>query len=634
MINILSAFNNSLDPVFKSFGIKPKEGLHILLKIQQEGGHLFIDEEAIVQHAFTRDTETTPGQTDFLKRSAALSKMAWCIDTNKCFDLPTKAIHSCSPYCIAIKRENLTGGSKYQANSKSQVYERIDSYFEKATALLDSDEEREKVNIFRQAINSEEKFNRLTSGITVYEKLKDTDYVIIYLDASLDKYQETNNRYLTDKLFNTNDFNVDYQGSIYGTSNYLNGYPTKKMFLTHQTAYFDIAQRISSSEARALYELDDILARNILPNPLPIFDPQSQLKSSIDDIRQSSIALFRREAEDGKRIGFREIMEELYTNHDLNLHSYYLLFYDRGVIKDFDKASSFDYYLRDENDNAWYVKDFFNTRSSYYIDNVFQLQETIIQTIFDNSLVMRTKDGSYRYRYFDEIDPQYCKSAKTYLLVITYRKAFYDYIYKSKREAVTQRMFDTILQTSILEDIRLDKMDNGHHTEERNIREKMNIWFSLSNKFNLSNHKHSHTMATKFYEHQEFIKKLARKETGISSDDQYAYTVGQVIYYLLYQSKSADTSHKMLSPFLQQHYAANLNKAISLLFSKYAHETPSNNFKHPFAQLMEYQTNTSINDLLPYILAGYFSHNELFADRPAKESLSETVEIENNHSEN
>ncbi|RBL91806.1 hypothetical protein [Chitinophaga flava] len=614
MINVLSGFIESLDPAFKSIGIKVKEGLHILLRIQQKDGRIFMDNNSLVQYAFTRKKDSTMEENKFIKESAALSRLSWCVDTNKCFDLPIKAIHSCSPYCVAIKRENLTGGEKYKSNTKTQVYERINAYFDKAIALVPSKEDQEYVKVFAQALDSEEKFNSWLNLVPLYDQVKDAEYVIFYLDVPREKYEQANNQYLTDKLFNTNEYNQLYEGILHGTSNFQNGYPTKKPFLTHQTASFDIANRISTQTARNLYDFQEIIGRGILPNPLPIFIHKDDLPDSPKGhLGKDAIALFKKNAEIKERVGFREIIEELYYKHDLQLHNYHLLYYDRGSIKDFGAVDNFQYYLRDEENNPWHIKDLFNSKSSNYIDNVFELQQAVLQPIFNNALITKTKARTYQYRYFEDIDPEYCKSDRTFLLVMEYRNAFYDYIYKSIKSSVTQQMFDSILRISILEDIRLDKIENGYDKEDRNIREKLNIWFSLSEKFNLSHNKSKETMANKLKEHQDFIKKLAKNEVHIESDDQYAFAAGQVIYQLLYRSRSQDKSHKLLDPFLRHVSASNLNKAIVKLLASYIHELFSSGFDRSIAAVTAHSTNTNIQDLMPSLVSGYFSENALFS---------------------
>jgi len=217
------------------------------------------------------------------------------------------------------------------------------------------------------------------------------------------------------------------------------------------------------------------------------------------------------------------------------------------------------------------------------------------------------------------LENRYCKSDGIYLIIIKYRKAFYDFIYKSKRQAVTSAMFGHILQTAILEDIRLDEIRNGYHNEERNIRQKLNIWFSLKEKFKQSSNKSNKTMTNKLKENRQFIQLLAKGEVDIETDEQYAFAAGQVIYYLLSKSKTADRSYKRLEPFLQQVQSKQMNIAISRLFDAYKHENFSGNFKNPFAQVVAYHSSNNMRELIPTLLSGIFSKNALFSNKEFEE---------------
>ncbi len=374
MLRELINFTDSLDSEFKALGMKNKEGLHIFLEIQNDGERHWIDEKMEV--VFTRKKELTPDEKALINRTSTLTQLSWCVNTNKCFDLPIKAIHSCSPYCLALKRENLVGGEKYASNAsgkKSQVYERINAYFGKASELLESEEEKQYLEIFKNALNTEERFQFWVENSGYWSELKDSDYVIFYLKEPIEKYQATNKKYLADKLFNTSEYNVEIEQSVFGTSDFFNGFPTKKAFLTHQSASFDIAGRISANDAKSLYEFQDIIGRNILPKPLPIFIHKDELKTD-------AIALFKKAAESGDKISYQQIIEKLYNKHKEDFGNYYLLFYSFGEIKDFDFVSKFEYELIDSEGNKWEIKDLFGVKNNRTLDNVF------LSTLLSSSL--------------------------------------------------------------------------------------------------------------------------------------------------------------------------------------------------------------------------------------------------------
>lgn len=111
MLQEINNFMNSLPAELKQAGLKPKEGLHVLLKIQEKEGTHFMDEQSVCRVCLTR--KATEFDYPFLQHCAELAQVGWCVNTNKCFDLPAKGLHSCSPYCIALKRESLEGGGKY-----------------------------------------------------------------------------------------------------------------------------------------------------------------------------------------------------------------------------------------------------------------------------------------------------------------------------------------------------------------------------------------------------------------------------------------------------------------------------------------------------------------------------------------
>lgn len=613
MLQEINNFMNALSPELRQVGLKPKEGLHVLLKVQEKDGVLFMDEKSIERVCLTR--KATEFDASFLQRCAELAQVGWCVNTNKCFDLPAKGIHSCSPYCVALKRESLEGGGKY-SKDKTKIYDRINAYFANALAFVEEEGEKERISVFRNFIHSREKLNALFGYFQAdFDEVKDKEYIILYLDEAIEKYRQINERYLSDKLFNTNEFNVMVGEEIYGTSDFLNGFPMKKPFLSHQSAVFDIAGRISGKMARNLHHFQEIMSRNILPRPLPLFVYREELQTE-------ELAIFSKYLSEGKKIGYQEIIRDLYKSHKEDIGDYYLLYYYGNTVFDFDFVSRFRYELKQGDKKYWEIKDYFQVDLGKKILHVFDLEEKVLRVIFNNSLITQTKAGDIQRKYFDELDPKYCKSENNYLLVLKYRKAFYDYIYKSRTQAVTRLMFDDILLSGILEDIRLDMMKENQHSQRWSVLSKMNIWFSLAENFDIP-FKTTDTMASKLEKQRAFMAALSKGEAELENDEQYAFAVGQVIYYLLHKSKTTDKSYNRLEPFLQQVHASQLNKAIARLFYMYKHENFSENFSHPFASVMAYQTEANMRGYLPMMLAGIFSDNQLFANDKSKDTDEE-----------
>jgi len=230
--------------------------------------------------------------------------------------------------------------------------------------------------------------------------------------------------------------------------------------------------------------------------------------------------------------------------------------------------------------------------------------------MFNNQLVQKRKDESYSLRYFDEIDnnPKYI-TANTYIQIMRYRKSFYDFIYKSKHQAITNLMFQDIMKSSILDDIRHD----NDYNKTRDIKEKLNIWFSLYNYFN--NNKNDEDMVNKTKELFEKVSKIAKNEQErMQSDDEFAFASGQLIRTILNKSKTGERTHSLLEPFLQKTNAQQYKLAIARAFETYKHEFMfyKGNKRYEFDKIMSEvmgfePDEMNLKNQLPLVLAGYFA---------------------------
>lgn len=600
MIKEICQFMEELDPLIKEMIPKIKNGVHILLAVED-------DKVFVKDYAFTSDADNGKGK--FLKECAQFAHTAWMIDTNKCFDLPKKAIHSCSPYCLGLKKSSLN----------DETFGRVDDYFKKAILMFSNlILPIDKIKRFQDAICTQTKVaNLLIPEGRDLSKLKDTDYIVIYLDVPFEKIEEYSRCYRRDRLFNTADYNQEIADEMWGSSNFLNGFPTKKPYLLHQTASFNISGRISEKEALRLDEFQSLMNANLLPRPLPLFIYSEE--------RQVEMKIFSESLRQGERIGYKKLIEDI-VHRKNEVGNYYLIYFNEGTVKDFEFVSQFKYSLDSE---PWIIKDYFkvnSNRENVPLQNVFDFETTVLPVLFENTLVVKTKDSGYRYKYFEEIDGKYAPSEQILSLVLKYRKAFYEYIYKSKRGSVTRQMLEDILYTGISDDIRCDEKKEKRY----NICQKLNIWFNLIEKFD-KNQNNKDTMGNNLLKHRAFMDEVREGRLSIETDDQYVFAVGQILHYLFAKSKSADTSYKGLESFLRQTQVAKLNLAVASLFEHYKHENYSRYFRQVFAQIMDYTSDVNLKNMMPVLLAGFFSDNRIY---PERKEMSETSIIELQTEEN
>ncbi len=591
------------DPVFRNLGVLPREGLHIVLQVEKTEEETTIHEKPLFAGFYSKKMKEV---NEWLAKCAAWSQVSWMVDTNKCFDPTVKAIHSCSPFCFALKRTNLDGGEQFIENqrlNKSQVHERINSYFTKAMGLLKDADEKTTAEAFRIALNDRNQINRWLDECEDFKKVKDGEYVIFYLDLPVEKYETAIQKYRKEKLFNTPDYNFPKENPEHGTSNWFNGFPAKKPFLQHQSATFDIAGRITTDEARLLDSFSELSRRKVFPNPLPLFVYENE--------RVDAFKIFKDDAASGdeKRKTYLEIIRDLWKDRNQELGNYYLLFLMAGEIRDFDFVSRFEFNLNSDG-SPWLVKDLFNTGQEMRLENVSDLMTLVLPPMFNNALVVRRKEKDWFFHWFDEMDSKFCKTHNAYILAMKYRKAFYDFIYKSQRQSVNGRAIEEILLTGILDDIQMDeyKKPPGFvrfiNTEERNICTKLNLLFSLHQYF--SKPINPVFMPSKIEELSQRVRDVAAGTAHLENDEHFAFAAGQVLARIFLQNESANRTYKMLDPYFRFSEVGKFRESLQEFFLRYSHKGYSGRFEKVSSEVFSFELKGGLKSLRPLILAGLF----------------------------
>lgn len=550
-------------------------------------------------------------------------------NTNKCLDLPAKKIHSCSPFIISFRRKEI-----------ENVNERIDIYMESAISIcIESDNESliQKVKAFKNhfleyidfikslTVTKDDK-NGQQEVIPLIDSFKDNFYISLYLkNISLEEYQICHERYLREKLFNINDYNSDrdINETTWGVSDFMNGTGAKfikKIFLQHKTGAFHkgVASRIQAKDTIALNKFDLLLNNGVLPNPLPIFVDKNEFKNNSEIVR-----IFNNEGE--RRFSYAQLLKSIYEKEEQRiLGNYYLLNISRGVVNDFDFVSNFRYKL-----DGFVIENHFQLKQkgellpTQKIRTIFGFENSIVTKIFNYGLV-REKKEEFTYNYFNDIDPNYISGGDDIAnLILSFRKAFYDFIYKSREQAVTSTMFDEIMLTSIISDLKHDELKDGYHTKEFSIKEKLNIWFSLYNKFN-NQSKNREDMANTFKTLLEKTELIANDDSILLDDknvSEFLFVAGQVIYFLLSKSKASNPTHAMLEPFLQKNSVPQLQNAIANAVNAYKHEISMGRgrFERLISQVLAFDTNENLKNYQRYLLAGYFAPSFIYKSNEKKE---------------
>lgn len=121
-------------------------------------------------------------------------------------------------------------------------------------------------------------------------------------------------------------------------------------------------------------------------------------------------------------------------------------------------------------------------------------------------------------------------------------------------------------------------------------------------------------MASKIPELRYKLYTLLNNENQhISSDEEFAFNAGQLVYYLIYQSETSNKTHALLEPYISKSDPNLFKLAITRGIEKYKHNFPfgTKKFQKLTSEILGYDCNKIIKDMLPILLAGYFSNSML-----------------------
>lgn len=647
MIEVLTNYISEIQKQFslEDFVDGPVNGLHILLEVE-DGEVKLIDkelyqpkkgEEITLSKFLRKDCLPKEMHIDYLESHKAL------------IGKEGKKIHSASPFAIKFRKKSFdeewkSWFPKKQApkeiikvieekerqvkNSSDQqkvllnheliklkidsislrISELVGQYFKKANKVCainyEMDGEFEIVQEFQKYCELQLPALLKNMVEDIIQLNKNDDIIILNRNISTKLYEEANSNYIKDYIFNVNYFNEEIAEQTYGLSGYLNTASDKKPYLRHLTTPFEINLRIPQEKALLLNTFERYRKNEAFKtNPLPIFIDQSELNNEVINVVKA----------EGNQVSFHKIIHTLFEHKKADLGNYYLFYFWRGELKDVDFVSGFNFYLDVKLKN---IIPRLELEKEIPIKNIFDFEHKIIQSIFNNLLIQKRKDGTIWYRYFDEIDnnPKY-NTTTTWNLTMKYRKAFYDFIYKSRRQSVTSSMFHDIMEKGILDDILHDEYKEKKHTKQSDIYNKLNIWFSFWDFFG-KNKTDELTMANRIVQLQESLRKLfdSVENSHIQTDDEFAFAAGQIIYFLLNQSKAGNKTHALLEPFLQKTNQKEFKKAIANTFNAYKHEIyfGKSKFEKICGEIMGYELEGSLKELMPVILAGYFSDSIIY----------------------
>lgn len=621
MIKEITNFVDELEsnnPEIFAKNLELKEGLYIFLDVEEKNGECVaknIDSEGKINpedYKYFENNTELESFFDKCKYVQYYSKVFPAENNNKALDRKIFA-YTASPYSIAFEKK------KYLELDKDTIYKKLNDYFRFANKYnLKHKWQKNNNSIF--SIYLLNNFFKIIENTVDFERLNNKHRIhIFHKTPTIQDYEITNNKYLKEKVFNKglkDKSNINIDNKIWGPPDSLISLEDKKRFKQHKTGLQKYTFRTDSESALKLFKFFQLQNNKQLPNPVPIFIDKEEL------INHEMIELYGY-----KKQSFSNLIKDLIEEHKRYLHNYYLIYFQgfkKSRIADLDFVPMFKYYF----EHPIKLEPVFNINNKngelilkeFYVNNVFDFENLLNKYVFLQYL----NNSDYGYgilnkNYFTPI----IKPTKGYFIynstlnnLYKYRQAIYDYVYKSKREALTPNIFNDIMFETIKEDI---ISDNNTHSKEISIKQKLNIWFNLSNQF--EQNKNQKSMASKIPELTDKCRKIAHEGEHLSDDPaEFAFAAGQIIYFLLTKSKASNKTHALLEPFLQKANVELLQDAISNTFNTYKHEInfSKGRFENLAKEVLAFKVeNTSkhIKKLHKYLLAGYFAEQVIFESK-------------------
>lgn len=603
MIKEISNFIEKINEEYFTEGLVPSEGLHVLVKLGNDG--IEIEKKCYLVKTEKKqikffDENNNP--SDFPNELILREYFSSIIndDQNKGLDIGgtgSKKIHSANPFSVWFKKEQLESET-----SIKNLNERFTNYFENAQKYAQQFLLPQILSIKNYC---EKEILKFLLKEKLVKEIKPANYIKITFDTEIENVKKCYENYLGSKLYNKKDYNLS--NDEYGLSGFLNGDNVKKIFLMHKTSHFKVNNHITKKEAYNLYLFSKLLNNRPLaklPNPLPIFIDEEELNKEL-------IRLYGRQGVKS----YHEIIKSLINYHTRDLSNYYLLFWSKMgglTLHDLDFVPHFRFRLDGFYLTNYFLKDGFEGE----IENVFHFESEIVHKVFNNVLIQKyedkaTKERKILYKYFDDIEYNSKFMTKaTHINVLKYRKSFYDFIYKSKPNAITSRLFDELMLTTVIDDIKHHNNKNGYNATDYSIKEKLNIYFSFNKNFG------GEDMGSKIQPLQEKLKLLLKEaDVHIETDEEFVFDAGQLVYYILYQSEASNKTHALMEPYITKNDPELFKAAIARGIDQYKHKflfMKKSNFQKITSEILAWQTETKIKDMLPLFLAGYFSNSLLF----------------------
>ena len=558
---------------YKKYGDKlildsyiPTDGKYILIS-KQENNDFKIEESLDIK--YNKKTNKIEGRENlYFKDICNYDYNSKIINTNKSIE-SKKTIHSNNYLSFIIKKECLSDGKltesiidnyykrlsnpylKYAKGRAKQIYEEVEANLDKIDQeLLDCIKIWIKNNIF----------NLEKLGIEISGK----DYLKIFVIAPIEKYIDEGNRYLIPNIYIKNDFNLKINNKLYGVPNNNMNLNSNKPFLENKTRKSKLLYILEKKEVILQQKFFDYLMNFAREGKTNIYFNEDGIQAFKNDslIEAAFKGVYMRINKGEK---------------ELEIHSYDLLTsYKYKLPKVFKFKNILD--VETKNTEINYVNPKNRKELQVIIDNVF-FSKYLINNYFTDSKDIPIKDSILKRN------------------LLLSRDIIFNWIYKGYENGV-YGVLDKVSLDLIKNSILFGYMKKAPH--QFNLRQAIKNYFEGGN-----------DMGDKIFELKNNLRtKINSNDTSyFESDEEYYFSVGQFVNYLLSKSKSKNKPHSLVNPFINAKNDKLIKEKLRNLYKRYNYniEMHWKKIKNIYAMILSYEPKGNVNQDI--IIAGYLHSN-------------------------
>lgn len=558
----------------------PKDGTYQLVEITDSGFQIINTLEIFYDKKKDFIEGSTEDDYRFISMLDYYSKL---VDMNKPMD-SSKTIHSNNFLSFAVKKESI--------QSQKLTREIIENYYQILKYPGTKYEKKKKSKILYDNLEEElgspdidliESIQQYMLGENIWDgvNLEKKGYMKIFFlfpdrDKTKEYYIRESRRYFIPNIYNNNDFNLIEDGKIFGLSNNNMGMNAKKPYLENKTRKISMPNLISQEQALLQNQMFDYFMSQVSKGKNNFYinndedEPEIKAYTNTDEPEFLQSGYYLRMKKEKNEVSIQQA--DVIVDYNPNLKRTFVLADDIILSEKISEK------VREKYGNynrLWEIK--------ALIDNAFF--EGKLRYGFDTE----AKDLS-----FSNDTVKQCFLICREQLMGWFWMGIDTYIYEIL-DNVTLRL----IKNSIIENKIFDAQN------------QFNVRWSLLSYLN-ENRRVGKNMSQIRSALREHINMAGNEEWDFSSDDEFAYAVGQTVSYLLSLSKAKEKDESCINTFLDARNTKTIKEKLLQLYKKYNYGIIHNNegrFGKMAAAIMEYEPDAINNEM---IMAGFVSSSLIY----------------------